>query len=120
MGVSIYKIDKETLATIDSVKLIVANVSGLIIPHLFDGTVSNSSTLPFTIEIASGHVPYIGSEEFMIVIRDVVDATAIGPNDIEITSVGEDMGKDHKNGAPSRPWTLPNGFKELRSNDELL
>lgn len=118
MGATIYKINKSDLTELGSYNLSIENIQGLVIPHMFDGNVSNSSTISFTIEIVDKHVPYL-QEEFMVVIREKVDASATGPNAQTITDVGEDMGKlDYKKKVPHRPWDLPEGFVELKGDNE--
>jgi hypothetical protein len=119
MSSKIYKIDKDSLTEIDSVSLAVSNVQSVIIQHVYDSTISDASIIPFQIDIADGHAPYIHEEEFMVVIRERVDATSRGVNDIEITNAGEDIGEfNHKNRVPYRPWELPQGFRELRGKNE--
>lgn len=114
----LYKIDKD-LSIVSSKSMASTNVNALTILHTWDGVVSNSTTLNFTIDITSGHVPYINEEEFMIVIRERVDATARGTQDITITNVGEDIGKENYNEkVPYRPWELPQGFTELKGQNE--
>ena len=119
MGSKIYKFDKVSLTEIDSKVLSVSNVQGMTIQHIFDNSISDAYMIPFYIEIVDGHVPYIEVEESMVVIREKVDATSRGPNDIKITNVGEDIGKfNYKQKVPYRPWELPQGFTELKGQNE--
>ena len=119
MNVKIYKIDKDTLFEIGEETLSASNAQAMSISHVHDSTISNSSTINFTIDIADGHTPYIYEEEFMVVIREKVDATSRGPHDVEITNAGVDIGKPNYNKkVPYRPLELPQGFKELKGRNE--
>jgi len=115
MSATIYKINKDSLAEIASQTLLIEDVQSLAIQHVHDGTVTDQGLLPFTLDIAPGYVPQIEQEEFMIVIREKVDATSRGPYDITITNAGDDIGKpNYTKKVPYRPWELPKGFKELK------
>jgi hypothetical protein len=114
MSATIYKFDKDTLAELASTTLLVEDVKSLAIQHIHDNSISDETTLQFTLDITKTHVPTI-EEDFVVVIREKVDATSRGPNDIAITNVGEDVGKpNYKKKVPYRPWELPQGFKELK------
>ena len=115
MSAKIYKIDKDSLLEISNVISEVSNVSSFAIDHFDSNAVSDEYTLNFEIEIAKGHVPHIYEEEFMVVIREKVDATSRGVNDITITNIGDDIGKPRYNKkVPHRPLDLPPGFRELK------
>ena len=119
MNAKIYKINKDTLLEMSSDNLSVSNVQSLFIEHVHDNSVSEESTLSFSISIDNGHVPYIKEEEFMIVIREKVDATSRGPHDATITNAGDDVGRfDYNKKTPYRPWELPQGFTELKEENE--
>lgn len=115
MSATIYKLDKDTLLEISSQKLVLEDIQSFSIQHIHDNSVSDETTLSFTINVAKGYVPQI-EEEFVIVIRERVDATSRGVHDIAITNSGEDIGKPNYNQqVPYRPWELPQGFKELKA-----
>ena len=60
--------------------------------------------------------PYFGDidEEIVIVIREKVDLTARGPNDVLVKNIGKDVGgDDYVDKKPYRPKSLPPGFTEL-------
>jgi len=115
MSTKFYKIHKDTLTEITSDVLTISNVNSIVIQHVYDSVISDEANINFTISFAEGHVPYLENEEFMIVIREKVDATSRGPHDITITNVGKDIGRsNYKNKVPHRPWEFPQGFKELK------
>jgi len=110
----IYKLDKNTLTFVADQDMVISNVQSLVIQHVHDNSVSDESTLVFSIEIAKHHAPYIEEEEFMVVIREKVDLAARGPDDITLRNIGKDKGwEDYKDSKPYRPMALPEGFKEL-------
>ena len=110
----LYKLNKDTLAYVDSKTMAISNVQSLIIQHVHDAIAADDSTLNFSIEVAKHHAPYINEEEFMVVIREVVDLSARGPNDITLKNIGKDKGlENYKDSKPYRPIALPEGFKEL-------
>lgn len=114
MSATIYKLDKDTLLEISSLELVLEDIQSFSIQHIHDNSISDSTTMPFTINVAKGYVPQI-EEEFVIVIRERVDATSIGAHDITITNSGEDIGKPNYNPkVPYRPLELPQGFTELK------
>ena len=115
MSATIYKLDKDTLLEISSQELVLEDIQSFSIQHIHDdNSISDSTTMPFTINVAKGYVPQI-EEEFVIVIRERVDATSRGAHDIAITNSGEDIGKpNYIQKVPYRPLELPQGFIELK------
>ena len=110
----IYKLDKDTLSLVDNKHMAISNVQSLVIQHIHDNSVSDESTLVFSIEVAKHHAPYIEEEEFVVAIREKVDLTARGPYDITLRNIGKDKGwEDYKDSSPYRPMELPEGFREL-------
>lgn len=115
MKSKIYKIDKDTLQEIAVGTTGMENIKRINIQHFHDASISVSSELPFSIEIAKVHAPFIKEEEFMVAFRTRVDATARGPHDSTIENAGEDKGKENYiNSYPHRPLELPEGFIELK------
>lgn len=119
MNAKIYKINKSFLTEIDSIEMQLPNVSSMVIQHLFDGTLSGSSDLPFELDVSKKHVPFLNDPEFMVVIKERVDVTSQGPYDEVISNSGEDFGRyNARKSKPRAPWALPNGFTELKGKDE--
>jgi len=120
MSNKIYKFNKDSLTEIDHMDLIVADSQALIISHLVDSAnFTGSSTLSFTISTAEKHVPFLKEEEFMVVVREKVDLSAHGPNDVTIKNIDKDKGKgDYKDKKAYRPSSLPDGFTELKRTNE--
>jgi len=119
MSATIYKIDKDTLVERASEVLLIEDVQSMSIRHIHDNAVSDQTTLNFTFDIMDMHAPLIEDEEFVVVIREKVDATSRGPHDVTITNVGDDVGKpNYKKKVPYRPWELPQGFRELKGENE--
>jgi hypothetical protein len=121
MSNKIYNFNKNTLTEIDHVDLVIEDAQALIIDQLVDSAnFSASSTLPFTISLAEKHVPFLEEEEFMVVVREKVNLSAQGPNDVIIKNVDKDIGQgSYKDKKPYRPVELPTGFTEMkRSNNE--
>jgi hypothetical protein len=115
MNCSIIQFTKSTLVSGSTKELAMSNVSALIVDHTADVVKSSSDTLLFTISMAPTHAPYIKEEEFVIVIREKVDLTARGPNDIFIKNAGKDVGEyEYVDSSPYRPLEMPIGFKELK------
>ena len=114
MTVKIHKFNKDTLSHTASINVNMSNTSGMTISHYVDSLKSSESTIPYYIEGMERHIPQISEVEFPAVVRKKVDFTAIGPNEKEITNIGEDIGKcNHKDKVPKRPLDLPPGFKEI-------
>lgn len=117
MTIKIHIIDKETLFLTGGIDLIQAGMvssDGMSISHFADGPKSTEATLTFEIEGVKENVPSIQETEFCLTIRKKIDATAVGPNEKNITDTGDDLGRgDYKDRSPRRPSDLPPGFTEL-------
>ena len=110
---NIIKFNKISLTEYGSKELFLENPLELTILQYADNTKPYSTTLPFEISVAEDHAPYI-EEEFVIVIREKVDLTARGPNDVLIKNIGKDLGgENYIDSKPYRPKELPPGFQEL-------
>lgn len=121
MSNSIYKFNKDSLTEIDHYDLSIGGSQAMIISHLVDSAnFSASSTLSFTISLAEKHAPFLNEEEFMIVLREKVNLSAQGSNDVILKNVDKDIGQgNYKDKTPYRPVELPIGFTEMkRSNNE--
>jgi hypothetical protein len=112
MTTAIVKFNKTTLAKVAQKDLFLENAWGLTIKQFSDVTLSNTYSLPFEISIAEIHAPYI-EEDMVVVIREKVDLTATGPNDVLIKNIGKDLGgENYVDKKPYRPKELPPGFEE--------
>ncbi|MFA7219276.1 MAG: hypothetical protein WC119_02070 [Synergistaceae bacterium] len=120
MSAKIYKLDKDTLAEVAVTDLAMDDITMLSIHHVHDSNISSSGIISFSLDISNNlHIPYIEEEEFMVVVRERIDATARGPNDMTINYVGDDIGKENYNEKkPYRPWELPYGFTELKGKNK--
>ena len=109
----IVKFSKASLSEIAEKDLFLENSFALSILQDADNTKPYSYSLPFQISVAKIHAPYI-DEEIVIVIREKVDLTARGPNDVLVKNIGKDVGgDDYVDKKPYRPKSLPPGFTEL-------
>ena len=113
MSTYIVKFDKD-LTEIGRMELSIENPVELIVMQYGDcNTKSYSFAFPFEISVAKDHAPYV-EEEMVVVIREKVDLTATGPNDVTIKNIGRDLGGDDSVlSTPYRPKDLPPGFQEL-------
>lgn len=113
MTTAIVKFDKQTLAKVGSKELFLENSWDLTICEFSDSVLSNSCTLPFTISVAQEHAPFI-QENMVVVIRERVDLTATGPNDVILKNIGKDNGgENYIDAKPYRTKDLPPGFEEV-------
>jgi hypothetical protein len=113
MTVKIYKYSN-TLDEISSMELFVSNAQSLLVSQLMDGVYSYDATLPFTISTASGQIPFLEEEEIMVVLREKIDLSAHGKDDIAIKNMNIDTTQSPK---PYRPLATPKGFTELRGSN---
>lgn len=113
MTTAILKFDKRYLGNFETKNLFLENSHSLTIVEYSDCKKPYSQVLPFEISVAEKHAPYI-EEEMVIVIREKVDLTARGPNDVLIKNIGKDLGgENYIDSKPYRPKDLPPGFQEL-------
>ena len=113
MSTSIVKFNKLTLLEVGRKDLFLENSFDLTISQFYDANVASSYTIPFEISVADEHVPYI-EEDMVVVIRERVDLTARGPNDVLIKNIGKDLGgENYIDKKPYRPKELPPGFEEV-------
>ena len=117
MNTKLYKLNKETLEITSSMDLSIENAVTMSIKHIYGEETPWGEVLPFSITILNDYVPELKEEEFMTVIRDTIDITAIGPNDSIINKVGIDKGKIEENSSPHVPLELPHGFIELKGEN---
>jgi hypothetical protein len=118
MSATIYKINKDTLLEVTSSDIFVEDIKSVAIQHIHDNSVSDESTISFSINVANNYVPEI-QEEMVVVIRERIDATSRGPYDQIINDVGDDVGEGgYTKKVAYRPWELPEGFKELKGQNE--
>lgn len=113
MTTNIIKFGKSMLAEIVRKELFLENSFDLTILQYADNTKSYSYTIPFEISVAEEHAPYIDTD-IVVVIREKVDLTARGPNDVLIKNIGKDVGgENYIDAKPYRPKELPPGFEEV-------
>lgn len=111
MATSIIKFNKETLQGVGYKDLFLVNSWDLTISQFYDAYKADSDVLPFEISVAN-HAPFI-EDEIIVVIRERVDLTARGPNDVLIKNIGKDLGgENYIDAKPYRPKELPPGFEE--------
>jgi len=111
MSTGIVKFKKDTLEEIAQKDLFLEYSWDLTISQFYDAYKADSDVLPFEISVAN-HAPYI-EEEIIVVIRERVDLTARGPNDVLIKNIGKDLGgENYIDQKPYRPKELPPGFEE--------
>jgi len=114
MTTSIVKFSKQDFLTHTSMDLFIEDASELTIVQYADATISTSHTLPFEIPVADTHAPSIDEAEMALVIREKVDLSARGPNDVPVKNAGKDLGgENYIDKKPYRPKTLPPGFQEV-------
>lgn len=118
MNSKIHKFSKNSLLSVDSEILFSDQAITLTIDHGTDTTLGYSQEIPFRIEGAQHGAPYIEENQYMIVIRERVDMSARGPEDVTIKNVGEDIGQgNYKDKAPYRP-SNNDMFTVLRNRGE--
>ena len=77
-----------------------------------------AAEIPFTIEGSSTGIPLLDPNEYMITIRERVDMSAQGPDDVIIKNAGKDIGQEnYKDKSPYRPKNHPS-FTVLRDLKE--
>jgi len=114
MTTTIHKLKKDDFYSFGEVGLTISNASGMTVSHFAFSKKSTEATIPFVIEGTDGHVTDIDDVEFSISVRKKVNLTATGPNEQEITDVGEDVGEyRYANDVPTDLRELPPGFREL-------
>jgi len=112
MAIQIIKFNK-SLSVIDSETIEVSE--SLTIDHFSDVIKSAEGEFEFVISATNCQIPEIDEVEFAVVIREKVDMTAQGPNDVTIKERDKDSGtKDFKDHRPCIPTDLPPGFIELK------
>jgi len=113
MTTAIVKFNKSNLSKVSSKDLFLENSWGLTITQFYDAILPYSHSFPFEISVAKEHAPYI-KEDMVVVIREKVDLTAVGPNDVTIKNIGkDDGGENYIDVKPYRPKDLPPGFEEV-------
>lgn len=118
---TLLKIDKDTLLPVGNTNLNISDLNSIekmILQHFIDYPIESDNILEFEIDIVDNYVPHLNEEEFVVVIREKVDATAKGPHDVKISNIGKDLGrKNYNEKVPYRPLDLPHGFTELKGED---
>lgn len=113
MAAKIYKYSN-TLDEISSMELFVSNAQALIVSQIMDGIYAYDATLPFTITTSINQVPFLKEEEIMVVLREKIDLSAHGKDDISIKNMNIDTTQSPK---PYRPLEIPEGFTELKGSN---
>lgn len=103
---TILKFNK-SLSLIDSETIQVSE--SMTIDHYNDTIKSAEGEIEFIISATDNQIPEINNPEYCVVIREKVDLTAQGPNDVMIKN--RDKDNLHK---PYIPVDLPTGFIELK------
>jgi len=112
MTTAIIKFNKDTLAQVGNKELFIENSWDLTISQFYDASKPYEDVLPFSISVAEEHAPYV-QEDMVVVIREKVDLSATGPNDILLKNIGKDNGgENYIDKKPYRPKELPPGFEE--------
>tara|TARA_R110000824_G_C15232856_1_gene678965 strand:- start:15523 stop:15897 length:375 start_codon:yes stop_codon:yes gene_type:complete len=117
----LYKFNKNTLTTVDSETLLTEGAVSLTVNHNAGKTISASNDISFTAQgtgSVSGKnstVPYINDNSYMTVIRERVDLSARGPDDVRMKNLGKDVGKEnYKDSLPAQPRNPFYGFTILK------
>ena len=118
MNSKLYIINKDTLVEEQEYILSLENVQCFLVDNFKGAIFQNQQELPFHLDISENIAPKINSVDFMVTIREKVDATARGPSDQIIQEANKDLGKIDNNSSPESPWELPKGFSELRGYNE--
>lgn len=109
MAIQILKFNK-SLSLIDSEEIEFSDA--LIIDHYADTIKTSEGEIGFTISTIDSQIPNIDEVEYCVVIREKVDLTAKGVNDVMIKNRDkEDSSK------PYKPVDLPTGFIELKGKE---
>jgi hypothetical protein len=112
MPIEIVKFNK-SLSLIDDEVIEVSD--SMTIDHYADTIKSAEGEVEFIIYSTNCQIPEIDEVKYSVVIREKVDLTAQGPNDVLIKERDKDNGnknfKDHK---PCIPTDLPPGFIQLK------
>jgi len=115
MSIKILKLNKN-LSLIDSISTDLSD--SMSIDHFNDVVKNSNAEIIFTISATDSQIPFIDEEEFCIVIREKVDLSAQGPNDVIIKNINKDVGnKSYKDFKPYSPVELPPGFIELKGKE---
>jgi hypothetical protein len=113
MTTAIVKFNKQGLWEMGQSELFLENSFDLTILQYADNVKSTTYTIPFEISVAEEHAPQIDTD-IVVVIREKVDLTARGPNDVTIKNIGKDVGgENYIDKMPYRPKELPPGFEEV-------
>lgn len=112
MAIKILKFNK-SLSLIDS-ETIEASDS-MTVDHYADTIKSAEGEIEFIISPTNCQIPELEDPDYCVVIREKVDLTALGSNELTITDRDKDIGnKNYKNSSPYTPVDLPPGFTELK------
>jgi len=112
MAIKIVKFNKD-LSLIDDSNVSVSE--SLTIDHYADVIKNYEGEIEFVISATNCQIPEIEDPEYCVVIREKIDLTAQGPNDVMIKERDKDVGnKDYKDHKPYIPVDLPTGFIELK------
>lgn len=114
MPITIMKFEKD-LNLLDSQAVEVSD--SMTIDHFGDVIKAAEGEIPFVISATNCQIPFIEEEEFCVVIREKVDFTAQGPNDVLIKNRDQDIGTKESKAKPYSPVELPPGFIELKGKD---
>ena len=112
MSIEIVKFNK-SLSIIDSETILASD--GMTIDHYSDVIKTAEGEIEFIISPTNCQIPELEDPDYCVVIREKVDLTALGSNELIITDRDKDIGnKNYKNSSPYTPVDLPPGFIELK------
>ena len=112
MPIEILKFNK-SLSIIDSESILASD--SLTIDHYSDVIKNAEGEIEFVISSTNCQIPEIDDVEYAVVIREKVDMTAQGPNDVLIKERDKDNGnKNFKEHRACIPTDLPPGFIQLK------
>jgi hypothetical protein len=112
MAIQIIKFNK-SLSLIDEDAIEVSE--GLTIDHFSDVIKTAEGEIEFVISSTNCQIPEIDDIEYAVVIREKIDMSAQGPNDVMIKERDKDIkNKNFKDHKPCIPTDLPPGFIQLK------
>jgi hypothetical protein len=107
-------ISKNSMEIVALRNVIMSDPEAMSISHYAYSGKSTMATLPFTVNGVSSHIPHILETDFAVSVRQKVDLSACGPNEVLVRHTGDDKGRyDYHDVAPRRPTDLPPGFIEV-------
>jgi len=112
MSTKIVKLNK-SMTLIDSEEVEV--FEAMTIDHYSDVIKTAEGEIEFIISSTNCQIPAIDEVEYAVVIREKVDLSSNGPNDVLIKEKNKDTKtKDFKDHKPCVPTSLPPGFIQLK------